>query len=126
MQSDWGEGTSNSGGRIPGAGGGGGTVATLGDATWQHRFYSGSFWGKLGGDYDPFQAATVPVDDVGFYTWSGNGLRDHVIGWQTNPSSNFGWILIGNELVNQTAKRFDTRENVDGTGPRLEIKYALP
>ncbi len=123
---DSGEGTSNAGGRTPGDGGGGGAQSTTGDATWLHRFYNGSFWNNPGGDFNAFAAATVAVGAVGSYTWSGNGLRADVEFWLQNPNQNFGWMLRGNETTNQTAKRFDTRENVDGTGPVLRITYALP
>jgi hypothetical protein len=31
--------------------------------------------------------------------------------WLDNPSSNFGWVLLGKEGAEATAKRFDSREN---------------
>jgi uncharacterized repeat protein (TIGR01451 family) len=123
---DWGEGTSDAGGRIPTDGGGGGAASTTGDATWVHRLFNFAFWNNPGGDFDAFEAATVAVGTLGLYTWSGNGLRADVEFWRQNPAQNFGWMLRGNELTNKTAKRFDTHENGDGTGPRLVITYALP
>ncbi len=41
-----------------------------------------------------------------------------------DPSTNFGWIVIGNEETIQTAKRFDSREvSQAGRRPRLTITY---
>jgi spore coat protein A len=46
--------------------------------------------------------------------------------WLDNPGQNFGWILIGNEAQNETAKVFGTRQNTDNGGanqPELTINY---
>jgi homospermidine synthase len=44
--------------------------------------------------------------------------------WLDSPQANFGWILIGNESVATTAKRFDTRENIDTSfRPTLSVQY---
>ena len=47
--------------------------------------------------------------------------------WLDDPSSNFGWLLLGNESTNRTAKRFDGRQNVSGfpdpQPPVLTVKY---
>src|SRR4029453_11532934 len=47
--------------------------------------------------------------------------------WLNEPGTNFGWLIRGDEAVNQTAKRFDSSEN--GTvsrRPSLTIDYTLP
>jgi spore coat protein A len=49
-----------------------------------------------------------------------------VQGWLDNPSQNFGWIVIGDEGQNETAKQFATRENTDNGGankPELIVNY---
>jgi hypothetical protein len=50
-----------------------------------------------------------------------------VQGWLDEPSSNFGWLLVGNEGENGTAKRFDSKENPrDERSPSLTIEFTLP
>jgi hypothetical protein len=40
------------------------------------------------------------------------------------PSSNFGWILIGDEAAGQTARRFDSRDNANPPDwPSLVVTY---
>jgi hypothetical protein len=47
--------------------------------------------------------------------------------WLDTPETDFGWMLIGGENANGTAKRFDTRENsVVDHRPALTITYTLP
>ncbi len=44
--------------------------------------------------------------------------------WVNNPSSNFGWCVLGNESAPGTAKRFDTRENSNPNHvPTLQVNY---
>jgi hypothetical protein len=120
LLSDWGEGTTDAGFNE-----GGGAPSTPGSATWIHTFHPGSFWSAPGGDF----SATVSAEtDVGAaelpYSWSGPGLVADVQEWVDDPASNFGWILIGNEAVLGTAKRFRAREYPDSlTIPRLTLTY---
>jgi len=123
LLSDWGEGTSNSGGRQEGRG----TTPTVGDATWRHTFYDTQFWTTEGGDYDGTASATTSVGGQGDYTWgSTSGMVADVQSWLDNPAQNFGWILVGDENQNETAKQFATRENTESGGafrPELIINY---
>ena len=49
-----------------------------------------------------------------------------VQGWLDDASTNFGWIIIGNESTNKTTKRFDSRENPsEGNRPTLAIEYTV-
>lgn len=112
---DWGEGTSD-----PGFGGGG-APATPGDATWIHTFYSGSTWTNPGGDFDNTSSASQVVDTVGSYSWTSGQLIADVQDWLDNPASNFGWILIGNEIDLQTVRAFSSREGT--VQPVLSIEY---
>ena len=66
--SDWGEGTSGAGGDPLHMGGGGGSPATAGDATWLHTFFDTSFWANPGGDFSSTASAARSVDQPGFYT----------------------------------------------------------
>jgi spore coat protein A len=124
LLSDWGEGTSDTGNSQPGRG----ATPTTGDATWQHTFYDMQFWTTQGGDFDGTASATTPVSGEGdYYTWgSTSGMVADVQNWLNNPSQNFGWILIGDESENETAKQFATRENTESGGdfkPELTVNY---
>jgi len=104
---DWGEGTSDA----PLAEGGG-TLSTAGDATWLHTFYNTSFWTTPGGDFFGMPSATASVAGVGPYAWGSTAaMVADVQGWLDDPASNYGWILVGNEAVTVTAKRFDSRDH---------------
>ena len=119
----WGEGASNAG-----ISGGTGAPSQPGDATWKHRFFSGTLWTALGGDFAPAATATLPVGAEGSYTWATSpALVAAVQGWLDAPATNFGWLLLGNEAVAATTKRFDTRESADpATRPALTITYEAP
>jgi len=103
---DWGEGTS-----AAGRGEGAGAPATTNDATWVHRFFNSASWSTPGGDFSTTVSATTSVAGIGNYTWSGAGLVADVQAWVNGTSSNFGWILLGNEVSTGTAKRLDSSEN---------------
>ncbi len=116
--SDWGEGSSVAPGR-----GGEGAPAEPGDATWVHTFFDTDSWTNEGGDFGPMSAMQT-VGDVGTYFWSSAQLLQDVAGWVDDPRSNFGWVLIGDESVANTAKRFGARENGNpDRRPRLFVEY---
>jgi hypothetical protein len=124
LLADWGEGTSNSTVR----GGGMGAPATENDATWQHTFFDTVFWSSDGGDFSPTVSGSQSVTDIGSYSWASTvQMVADVQGWLDSPSGNFGWILIGNEAVNQTAKRFDSKDigNISNR-PGLSIDFTPP
>ena len=117
---DWGEASSTA----PGGQGGGGPAAT-GDATWVHTFSNTSTWTTLGGDFVPTASASISVGGQGSYTWSSNAqLVSDVQSWVDNPTSNFGWLLKGDELTNPTAKAFATKEHsIPAERPTLMVTY---
>lgn len=118
----WGEGTSNADqdeGR--------GALATPGDATWFHRFYSTSVWASAGGDFLSTTSAITSVGNTAVYTWSSSQMVADVQFWLDNPSSNFGWLVRGNEAVKQTATRFGSRNHTDANKrPKLTVAYDPP
>jgi hypothetical protein len=123
---DWGEGSSDCAGG-PGSGPGVGGPAAAGDATWTHRFWSTSTWTTAGGDFQAGASASRLVGDVGNYAWSGAGLVTDVQGWRDNPPSDFGWILIGNEAVDFTARRFGSTDNtLAANRPKLVVDFTPP
>ena len=116
LLADWGEGTSIASGEE-----GDGAPATPNDATWRHRFFDAIFWTTQGGDFSATVSASQMVGGVGQYTWSSAQMVADVQGWLDNPASNFGWLMLGDESVFLTAKRFDTRESANP--PVLAITY---
>ena len=119
LLADWGEGLSDAEGNE-----GAGAPATAGDATWTFRFFNTDTWAVAGGDFVPAASASRVVDDVGVYVWRSNGMRDDVQAWLDDPSSNFGWILVGEESGPQTAKRFDSVQLVSpASRPTLTVYY---
>jgi hypothetical protein len=128
LLADWGEGTSTV------DGGGQGAPAQPGDTTWLHTFYPDSFWGPRGGRFVGRVSVTQQVgtagggnDIAGPYTWqSTDRLVDDVRRWLHNPEKNYGWILVGDESVPQTAKQFASHEDVSPElRPVLEVTYSL-
>ncbi len=122
LLADWGEAGSIASGQE-----GGGGAALNGDATWIHGFFSTTPWATEGGDFDPTVSATQVVGGVGFYSWSGAQLAADVQSMLDDGANNYGWIVIGVESGGDTAKRYDTRDNLTpGNRPALEITYSLP
>jgi hypothetical protein len=126
---DWGEGTSDAPGEE-----GDGAPAQPGDATWIHRFYDTDLWTNEGGDFAASASAVQTVDQIGTYTWGSTpAMVADVQDWLDNPSSNFGWLVLGNEgqdgKGSATAKRFNSRENSSegfATVPMLAINFTPP
>lgn len=123
LTSDWGEGASNAG--VPG---GGGAPTATGDATWIHTFASGQFWTTPGGDFVGTASATQSVGDLlGVYSWTSAQLVADVQDMLDTPAGDYGWILRGDEVTDQSAKRFDTRENfTPGNRPVLTVEFDPP
>jgi len=118
---DWGEGASSSSG-------GGGAPSTTGDSTWIHRFYADSFWNLAGGDFDPSPSCMALVDQLGSYSWGSTAeMVFDVQGWLDNPETANGWILVGNESLPTTVKRFDSRESPEEANrPLLYVEFTPP
>ena len=114
LTADWGEAGSDAGDP-----GGMGAPAADGDATWTERFFGqGMPWGAAGGD---FVAGSSGSASVGVCTavapvsvvFSSDGVVADVQAWVDDASSNHGWILIGDEVESETARRFVSREHTD-------------
>lgn len=115
VSQDWGEGTSN-------GFGGNGTTSTTGDATWVHTFYETATWNNAGGDFETSVSATQQIGNFGQATWGSTArLIADVQSWLDDPSSNFGWILIGDESAFASSRRFGSRES--NQGPVLTVSY---
>ena len=112
----WGEGASDAIGEE-----GAGATALPGDATWLHTFFDDARWVAAGGDFDATASAARAVGVTGRYEWSSPALVGDVQGWLAAPATNHGWIVIGDETAEGTAKRFDSGENTAANQPRLII-----
>jgi hypothetical protein len=61
---------------------------------------------------------------MGTYTWASTPqLVADVQAMVSNPASNFGWCVQGNEATLQSVKRFDSREAAAATRPQLTVVY---
>ncbi len=110
VMADWGEGISDAGE----AAGGGGAPSEPNDATWIHRFFNTSSWTTAGGDFAGAPSAGRTVDANGTYVWdstSNAAMVADVQDWLNNPSTNFGWMIRGNEVTPNSVARFGTQEN---------------
>ena len=118
VDQDWGEGATV-------ANGGNGAPALPGDATWLHTFSDTAFWNTPGGDFNATASATSAVSQTAGSTavWDSAGLVSDVQGWLDSPSSNFGWILIGDEINDRTARGFGSRDSVTSAGPMLTVTF---
>jgi hypothetical protein len=119
VQANWGEGTS-----VAPGGGGAGAPATPGDATWLHRFSPSTFWATPGGDFVGTASAAATLTGTGPVTWSSAGLLADVQSWVNSPSTNFGWIVRGNEATAGTGIGFASRENFStASRPSLVVTF---
>ena len=122
LMADWGEGASDS----P-ANEGSGTAAAAEDATWVHTIFDTGEWENAGGDFSSQPAASHEGGGTGTYIWgSTDGMVADVQSWVDDPATNFGWLLLGNETENTTAKRFDSRENSsEANRPVLTVEFTI-
>jgi hypothetical protein len=119
LRADWGEGSSHAQGEE-----GQGAPSSSGDATWIHSAFDTQLWSSAGGDFSNAPSSSQNIAGEGFYAWSGTQIVGDVQSWLDNPSSEFGWILIGNESTDFTARRFDSRENsVPAFRPQLRVRF---
>lgn len=115
---DWGEGASVSGG-------GTGAPAQDGDATWLHTFFPAAYWTMPGGDFAASPSASTTVAGEGDWEWRGSQLTADVQSWLADGGEH-GWILVGDETVPGTARRFDSREYpTPDRRPRLTVHYSM-
>ena len=120
LSADWGEGASNASGQE-----GSGATASSNDATWIHTFNSTGTWNTAGGDFVATSSANASVNSSNaLINFSGNQLVTDVQDWIDGTNPNFGWILVGDESSNASAKRFASKDNGNSANhPRLIITY---
>ena len=103
-------------------------AALPGDTTWTQAVYPDTGWTDAGGDYIAAPSATLPVLGADRrYIWSSAELMADLQSWLTAPSTNHGWIIVGEEMESRSAKRFDSADHNDASlHPILSIVYSLP
>lgn len=120
VTASWGEGASNAPGPE-----GRGTIAQVNDATWLHRFFNTELWNAAGGDFVAQPVASEPISSspqsVTFAT--SPQLVAAVQAWVDNPAANHGWVLLGDEVFPQNARRILSRENQNPGTPLLSIDF---
>ena len=121
--SEWGEGNSDAEGQE-----GICLAATAGSATWQHSHFGADLWVAPGGDFLPAASATQTVTDLGSYAWGSTaGMVADVQAWLDDASQNFGWMMLGDELVSRAAKRFNSAQHPNAAlRPSLSVTYLPP
>lgn len=123
---DWGEGDSDAVDNE-----GRGAPAGARDATWLHRFFDTETWENEGGDFagEASASAAIGGPDLGGgfapQTWGSTAsLVADVQAWLDDPSSNFGWVIVGLEEGERTTKRFNSREHSSAESrPVLTVEY---
>lgn len=116
---DWGEGPSDAGNYPYG------TTAQKGDATWIHTFSRNRRWNNPGGDMHGTFSSSTSVAGLGTYEWSGADLVADIQEWVDGDVPNFGWFIIGNESIPDTAKYFDSTQHPNpGNQPLLVVRYS--
>ena len=129
---DWGEGrgASPANGNTPGAG----SLALIGEATWQAPFaLTPEFWAAPGAlathDYVTLPSSSQTIyglNDSPYTFASTDRMIADVQDWLDQPAANFGWILVcETEGTPFTARRFASREDPN-YGPQLQLDYLLP
>ena len=119
LTTEWGEGTSKAE-----DGDGKGATATANDATWEFAKFNTAPWIKSGGDYAIEAIASSTVSTGIDAEFSSVGITANVNFWLVNPTSNFGWILIGDEFSTSTSAKFGSRDNTDPMlWPKLKLYY---
>lgn len=118
LSADWGEGTSTGSGQ--------GGPASAGDATWTQRFFgmANAMWTTPGGDFIATSSASQSVSSGTTSSFSSSMLIADIQSWIDDQTTNFGWILIGEEAVSGSAVGVSSREG--STAPELSITYTPP
>ena len=97
-----------------------------GDATWTHSLLDTAAWDTPGGDFAETVSTSLTVEPAsGLKTFpSTPELVAVVQGWVSEPATNFGWILIGNESTAGSIKLWASKESpFDSLRPTLEVEF---
>jgi len=111
--------------------GGRGATATTGDVTWLSSSYSGTSWTTAGGDFDATvsgnKKSLVEIESGrSMSTFTTSGMATDVQYWLANSSSNYGWLIQGDETVAGNAEAFRSKDGSDRSynSPLLKVYYS--
>lgn len=105
-----------------------GAAAAPADATWNSRSFGSPAmdWASAGGDFASSASGFAPIGtELVRYSISSAGLAADVQAWLADPSANHGWILLGDEAVNQSARRFGSTDGSAEFAPTLEVEWTV-
>ena len=118
LTKDWGEGSSNS---VLGTG----ATAIAPDCTWSDATLGTSLWTTQGGDFSATSLSSLNITGTGNYTFlSNSNFVNTVQNWLDNSSINFGVILIGDESISNSARKFGSKDL--GVSPILSVQWTNP
>ena len=113
--------------------GGRGSLAQTGEMTRAQNFYAVSSWANLGGDFVASASDTRVVtsrsvqviEPIASVDWSSTQTVADVQSWLDGPSSNFGWILIDDEVSTLASRRYISKDSTINTfgHPKLILGY---
>lgn len=105
-----------------------GAAAAPADATWTSRSFGSPDmdWANAGGDFAATASGSSLIGtELVRYSISSAGLAADVQAWLADPSANHGWILLGDEAVNQSARRFGSTDGSAEFAPTLEVEWTV-
>jgi hypothetical protein len=112
-----------------------GTLAKLGETTWNERLAGIASWQTPGGGMG-FDFASTPSTSafigtsLGLVTWGATPqMLSDLQSWLTNPSTNYGYMMMSDaEDTAGTARRFDSIQSAgpDDLPPTLTVTYTVP
>jgi hypothetical protein len=121
VTSAWGQGASNSFG-------GSGATSEEGDANWIHSISPNISWTTPGGDFvaSPSASFQAPTALGRFTVPASVQLTTDVQLWFAGSADNFGWLLRGDELTDNSARKFGSSEATEGDVPTLTVTFTPP
>ena len=98
---------------------------TTNDATWTNTFYPNQMWKTPGGDFSSTVSGTAVFGADGTTSTfsSTSQMVADVQSWLNNPSTNYGWLMLGDETQN-SGKMIGSMHS--SNPPTLTIDYTPP
>ena len=132
---DWGEGNSGVGMSCTPPPKQFGSAPTESSSTWNYRFYGArAVWESAagttvhGGSFRGSFSDSEMIDPLAqFVSFTSSGITTDAAAWASDPASNHGWILVGDEVNLGTGLRFASRQDtIDSHPPTLTVFFTPP
>jgi hypothetical protein len=98
---------------------------TLDYANWQSTGLGQKEWSLQGGDFWNSPSGRAIFNDNETLDVFGPQMKLDIEEWTKNPSSNFGWLIMGSENSSNSKTLFHSGKNLT-QGPVLTLIYELP